>query len=321
MYSKELQREFERHLPKPVYLIWSEENYFLEDVLAKAVYAVIASHLKDFNYNVFYPPVNPYEILDTAMTLPLMAQRRFVVLKDFHLFPASSIKAIISYFEKPCESTCMLLLSRREPRKVWGDAQRWLDAIPIFSLKIKESDIPTWVKQKGHEKGINITQDAVDYLIESVGPDIGLLMAEIEKIVLSGLKSIKREDLISSTGIVRGYTPFDLVDAIIADKKAKAFRILNALIESKSSETVSILGALNWHYRQFYTLWKGKGKRPLKMRENTYRALLKHLPSYTEEDFYHIFQRLHEADICMKSGTMPELTLETLLLKLLRAGN
>ncbi len=309
MLNKTLEREIEKCLPKPIYFIWSEEALFLEEVLAKAVTLLIASNLKDFNYDVFYPGADPHEVLDTATTLPLMAPRRLVVLKDFHQFPEAHIKAMIPYFKKPCESTCMLILSQKEPKAV-------ID-LPIFPIKIKEYDIPQWVRQKAHEKGVRMTDSAVEHLIESVGTDIGLLHMEIEKLALSGLQSIDDKDIASLTGVMRDYTAFNLIDSIITGNKAKAFRILKILFQGRSSDVTSILGALNWHYRQFYALWKGRGKRPPKMRDTTYKTLLKYLPSYTEVDFYYTFQNLHEADVGIKTSGRPELTLEMLLIKLL----
>lgn len=321
MLNKALQKEIGKFLPKPVYFIWGEDTLLLEEVLTKAVEVVIASHLKDFNYDTFYPSANPHEVLDAASTLPLMSSRRLVVLKDFHLFPISNIKVITTYFEKPCESTCMLIFSQKEPRKIAREVIDKFSDLPVFHIEIKEADIPAWVKQKAQEKGIKLTNNAVDYLIEFVGHDTGLLMGEIEKLSLSGLKSIDSKDIVSFTNMVRDYTAFNLIDAIITGNKIKAFRILKTLLEGRSFKVESILGALNWHYRQFYNLYKGKGKRPQKMKETTYKGLLKYLPSYTERHFYHIFHELHQADIGIKSSGRPELNLEILLIKLLQRGS
>lgn len=311
MLNKGLDAEIKKCLPKPVYFICSEENFFLEEVLAKAIEVVLASHIKEFNCNIFYPPSPPNEILDAARTVPFMAPRRLIVIKDFHQFPETDRAKIVSYFKQPCDSTCMLILSQKEPKKQKNEEE--LNA-PVFHLKIRDSEVPVWIKQKAHEKGINITQSAVDYLIELVGTDIGLLTAELEKFSLSGIKTIDGKEILSLAGTMREYTAFNLVDAIIAGKKSKAFRILKAL----SSKPEAILGALNWHYKQFYTLWEEKGRRPGKMPDTKYRMLLKYLASYTEDDFHHIFRNLHEADIGIKTSGKPELALEFLLIKLLQ---
>lgn len=314
MLNEKFYRELKKGLPNPFYFLWSNEIFFLEEALAEAIEVVIASHQKDFNYDVFYPSASPQEILNAASTLPFLAPRRLVVLKDFHQFSTSQIGALTPYFKRPCESTCMLILSLKEP-KLNIDV-----ALNVYSLRIREKDIPVWLKKMAVKKGIKMTESAVEYLIESVGPDIGLLAMELEKLSLSGLKTIEGKDIISSTSMTRDYISFDLVDALIAGQKTRAFRILKALIEGRPADAPAVLGALNWHYRQFYTLWENKGKRPLKMKDTTFRTLLKYLPSYTRESFCEIFQSLHETDLRIKTSVRPELALEILLIRLLQIG-
>ena len=85
-------------------------------------------------------------------------------------------------------------------------------------------------------------------------------------------------------------------------------------------EAPIILGTLNWHYKQFYSLWLNKGVKPGKMREKTFRSLKRHLASFSEIHFRHIFQSLHEADLGIKTSGRPELEIEVLLIKLLQKG-
>ncbi len=314
MLNKALDREIEKRLPAPLYFIWSEEAYFLDNALARFIETVIASGPKDFNYDAFDSSANPQEILNAASTLPVMAQRRLVVLKDFHQFPAAAVKALRPYMDTPSESTCMAILSQKAPKAALKF--KW----KVFPLNIKERDVPAWLKHIADRRGIRLTSDAIDCLIESVGYETGVLMMEIEKLSLSGLKTITGEEIMTSTCSMRKFSSFDLVDSLIAGRKTRAFRILKVMLTGSAMEAPLILGTLNWHYRQFYSLWQNKGKRPIKMREKTYRALLKYLPSFDEDHFFHIFQSLHEADSGVKTSGRPELVLEVLLIKLLQKG-
>jgi len=311
MLNKALLKEVEKGLPYSLYYIWSGENFFLEEALSKFIDVIIASSQADFNYDVFYPSSTPQEILNAASTLPFMAPRRLVVLKDFHLLPASGIKALTPFFKDPAETTCMVILSQKAPQKSLEVGWK------IFQIDIKESEIPAWVKQAAAKKGIRLTDEAADYLIDYIGNDIGLLMTEIEKLSFAGNKLITGKDIIETTSMTREYTTFDLVDSLVAGQSSRAFRILKTL-SSGRSDSPAIIGTLNWHYKQFHSLWVNKGKRPAKMREKTYRALIKYVPSFREEDFFRIFQSLHEADLGVKSSGRPELVLDVLLIKLLQ---
>jgi DNA polymerase-3 subunit delta len=301
-------------MPNPLYLLWSKESFFLEEPLASIQDAVLAPEQRDFNYDVFDSSSVPQDILDTSSSFPLLAQRRLVILKEFHLFKSSHLKVLTPYLQNPGETTCMVILSQKEPKSKIKAVWR------IYNLNLHERDIPQWIKQRVSGKGLSISDGAVNLLIESLGTDIGLLAGEIEKLSLSGLKTIDEQDIIATTGMMREFTAFNLIDAIAAGEKSRAFRILKTLTEKRSSDAAAVLGPLNWHYKQFYTLWENKGKRPPRMKTSTLRALTRYLPSFTEEHFRDIFQCLHETDVRIKTSGRPELALEVLLIKLFQVG-
>ena len=311
MPNKALLKEFQKGLPGALYFLWSDEAFFLDNALSKFIEVVLEAGPVDFNYDVFYSSSSAKEILNAASTLPFMAKRRLVVLKDFHQFTSSSIKALTPYFREPAESACMVVLSQKAPASSLDFDWK------IYPLNINERDIPEWLRQTALKKGIKLTDDAIDHLIDYVGFEIGPLMMEIEKLSLLEKKTVSSKDLTDSISMMREYTTFDLVDSIVSGQNARAFRILQALFSGRS-DPPAIIGTLNWHYKQFYSLWVNKGKRPAKMREKTYRTLVKYVPSFKEENFCRIFQNLHEADLGVKSSGRPELVLEVLLIKLLQ---
>ncbi|UCF86885.1 MAG: DNA polymerase III subunit delta [Nitrospiraceae bacterium] len=314
MLNRQLGREIEQQLPGPLYFLWSKESFFLEETLASIQDAVLSPEHRDFNYDVFDSSSLPQEILDTSSSFPLLAQRRLVILKDFHQFKSPQLKVLTPYLQNPSETTCMVILSQKEPKSKIKAAWH------AYNLSLHERDIPKWIKQRVSAKGLSISDGAVNLLIESLGTDIGLLVGEIEKLSLSGLKIINDQDILATTGMMREFTAFNLIDAIAGGEKIRAFRILKTLTEKRSSDATAVLGPLNWHYKQFYTLWANKGKRPPRMKTSTLRALSRYLPSLTEEHFRDIFQCLHETDVRIKTSGRPELALEILLIKLLQVG-
>jgi DNA polymerase III delta subunit len=314
MPSKSFLKELERGLPSPVYYIWSEEEVFLAEALEMARKTVLASHPPDFNCDLFYSTASPEEILDAVNTLPFMAPRRLVVLKEFHQFPASTVKTLTPAFRDSSDTTCLLILSRKAPGSSKDPGWK------VLPLGIRDREIPAWLKRVSAEKGLKISDTAVSSLIEFAGNDIGLLLMEIDKLTLGGRKEVTERDVILSASSVREYTSFELVDAIAAGQKARAFRILRTSLAGTAAQATVILGTLNWHYRQFYSLWQNKGRRPAKMKDATYRRLAKYLPSFNENRFYSIFRSLHEADVGIKTSGRPEVALEVLLIRLLQSG-
>ncbi|MEW6600914.1 MAG: DNA polymerase III subunit delta [Nitrospirota bacterium] len=314
MLNKTLQKDIDAGIPSPLYYLWSEESCFLDEALSGFVKTVLSSGPADFNYDVFDSSSRPQEIVDAALTLPVMTARRLVVLKDFHELTASAVQVLTPYLNDPSGTTCMVVLSRKAPK-----ASLKFDW-KVYSLNIKEWDIPAWLRNYAAGKGIRLSADAVELLIEFVGYDVGLLISEIEKLALSGSGTVTARDIMSSTSSMRKYTSFDLVDTLIAGQKTRAFRILKTMLSGNAFDAPVILGTLNWHFKQFYSLWRNDGRRPAKMREKTYRTLVKYLPSFREKDFFLIFRSLHEADLGIKTSGRPALVLEVLMIRLLQKG-
>lgn len=312
MLNKSFLKEIEEGLPAPLYYVWSEEGCFLDDALSRITEVITEPETADFNSDIFDPSPDAQTIIDAASTLPFMAQRRLVVVRDFHQFPAAAVKRLIAFFNNPSETTCLVVLSRKAAKASWKADWK------VYSLNIREGEIPAALKRFGARKGITLTDDAVSQLIEFLGTDMGLLFMEVEKLALSGQKTVSGRDVAASTSMTRKFTSFDLIDSLIGGQKTRVFRILNTMFERNAMEAPVILGTLNWHYKQFYSLWLNKGKRPLKMREKTYRSLVKYVSVFRENDFYQIFRNLHEADIAIKTSGRPGLSLEVLMIRLLQ---
>jgi hypothetical protein len=131
-------------------------------------------------------------------------------------------------------------------------------------------------------------------LIGLVGPDLGLLSSEIEKISFLGQRSIGIDDIL---GIVTGerlYSIFDLVDALRGRDAEKVLGIYRTMREA--AEDYSLIGALNWQYA---------------------RMMHPRMNHAENEYLLRVFEILHKADIDIKSSgrTFP---MEYLLIKLIR---
>jgi len=312
MLNKALEREIKGGLRAKVYYLWSEDPFLLEEALSKVADVLTSDAPTEFNYDSFYPSASSTQIIDAISTLPFMAERRLVVLKDFHEFSEATIKEIIPYLKDPPESTCMIILSCKAPRK--GMDVGW----KVYHLTIKESDMPSWIRELSLRKGVSMTDGAVELLLEFAGHDTGLLSMEIEKLAHSGKRLIREEDVISSIGMMRHFSSFELINCIFERDKTKALRILRAIFkEGNPTETATLLlGALNWRFREFYNLWLNRGSRS----KGGYKGLPRHLYRYDEGRFYRIFKALHEADIGIKTGARPDLVMETLVIRLLTAN-
>ena len=285
--------EVEKGLKSPVYFLTADDPFLLKEASMMAV-GTIPSGERAFSATVFDlesidESLSLEQILDVANTIPFMAGKRIVVIENVQGLAKKDLASLDTYISNPSPSTVLILLHRGNPKALWKEPIKRTKSI---LLDIRQQDLPLWIKEKARQKGLDITRNAIEYLIGMVGPDAGLLSSELEKFTLIGKSTIDTGDI---APLVRGgsdYDVFDLVNALRDKDAERAFVVAKNLQETQ--EPYGLLGAINWHYSRMALGDKGR-----------------------TSSFDRVFQLLNEADIRIKTtgGTFP---LEYLLIRLLR---
>jgi DNA polymerase III delta subunit len=287
--------ELKKGMPSPNYML-SAFDPFLHAEAVSAIRDLIPADERDFNFHVFdLSPQNgavPFEqILDVLNTVPFFSGRKFVVIENFQKLPKKEIKKLGQYLMKPSESSVMVLLHAGATKKDVKDSLRGLKHIV---LDISEREILPWLKARAKSKGIELSESAADYLMATIGPDLGLLSSELDKFALIGKPNIEKGDIAEIIEGRRTYSAFDLVEAIRAKDEERVFKIFRVLRDTE--EPYGLLGAINWQYGRSLS-----GNNTQKDRSFAHR----------------VFEILNRADLGIKSsgGSYP---LELLLVELLR---
>jgi len=295
MSYKNLLDEVKKGLPSGNYLLTASDR-FLHGEAAALVRDLVPPEERDFNFHTFdllsadqeKPSFD--QILDVVNTVPFFTGRKYVVVENFQKTAKKDMKKIEGYLQNPSASAVLVLLHEGSLKK---DAREGLKGVKHIVLDIREGDIPAWISDKAKLKGLIISRDAAEYLLVMIGPDLGMLSTELEKLTLLGKDAIQKEDIREIIEGKRTYGAFDLINAIRARDTEQAFRIYSKLRETE--EAYSLLGALNWQYAQMMGEKKSPG----------------------EKDYlYNVFRLLNRADMGIKTGGF--YPLELLLVKLLR---
>ncbi len=287
-------REMEKGLRSPAYFLYADDPYVLKEA-SMAAARKVPGHERDFSFHVFdlggveeTPPLE--QIVDVLNTAPFIGEKRMVVIENVQGLPKKGMKPLENYIENPSSSTVLVLLHKGAPKAQFREVMKKVKAI---SLDIRPQDLSLWVREKARQKGVEMTDEAVEYLLGMAGPDVGIISAELEKFSLIGKSRVEARDIM---GIVRGGIDcdvFDLVDALRKGDADMVFRVARSLQETQ--EPYGLLGAINWHYSRMYA-------------KDTARTA----------HYDRVFELLNEADLRIKTsgGTFP---LEYLLVRLLRA--
>ncbi len=288
--------EIKKGMPSANYILAASDP-FLHTEAVSLIKDLVPSDERDFNFHVFdllnaQSDNLPFEqILDVVNTVPFFSGRKFVVIENFQKFPKKDFQKFEQYLMKPSETSVMILLNAGPVKK---DVKDHLRGLKQIVLDISEREILPWLKAKASSKGVSLSDSAADYLIGTIGPDLGLLTSELDKCALIGKFGLVKDDIVEIIEGKRTYTAFDLIEAIRAKDAERVFRIYRVL--RGSEEPYGLLGALNWQYGRFFSD--------------------KHTPK-DREYYYRVFEILNRADLGIKSsgGIYP---VELLLVELLR---
>ncbi len=296
MSIKAFLQELEKGLKSPGYFLYAANPHPLDDA-ASAIKKTLPEAERDLNFNVFdSDPVEgastPEEIKAALNTISFLGGRSYIIVKNIQKLPSKDLKKFQDYLSNPSPDAVLVMLYRGELKK---DVRESLKGMTLICLDIREQDLPFWIKEKAKQKGITLNDEAVEYLLGTIGNDTGLLASEIEKLSLLGKESISINSMREIVEGSRDYSVFDLTDALRKKDSEKVFRIYKAL--SETLEPQSLLGAINWQYSRMQAYSNEDDRQ-----KNRHRK---------------VFELLHEADLRIKSsgGVYP---MEYLLVRLLR---
>ena len=83
----------------------------------------------------------------------------------------------------PSEGSVLILLNAGTLKKELKERARGAKQIV---LDIREKEIPAWLQERARLKGFEISEATAAYLLGVVGPDLGMLSSELEKLMLTG---------------------------------------------------------------------------------------------------------------------------------------
>lgn len=322
MKFEDLRRDLAAGRILGAYLVVGSEALLRDDALHAIRGAVLGSGPSDFNLDrLDGARATPAQLVDAVRSLPVMAPRRLVVLRDPEGRGAGGgrlgevLKEILPELAQGSESTLVVSAERVDGRSAW---------VKLFDERGRiECDAPTrhaelveFVTAEAARQQVELGRGAADLLADRVGPQLLLLRQEIAKAsLLAGPgRPVTRADVAASATNVAEEPVWDLADALGEGRAADALGQVRRLLATGSAPQ-ALLGALVSHFRRLLALRSGGSiAAPPFVR----RKLETQARRYSEQRLVACLRAIHQADLGLKGagGARPELVLDRLLLGL-----
>jgi DNA polymerase III subunit delta len=215
---------------KPVYFLMGEESYFIDLITDYIANNVLNETEKVFNQLMLYgKDVDAIAVIEASRRFPMMANHQVIIVKEAQNI--KNIEELVHYTEKPLKSTILVInykykiLDKR--KKLYNSLGKY--GVVFNSEKLYEDKIPGWISKYLSQRKFSITPEASILLTEFLGNDLGKIVNELNKLLISiPVNSNITPDIIEKNiGASKDYNNFELQKALVARNVLKANRIID----------------------------------------------------------------------------------------------
>jgi DNA polymerase-3 subunit delta len=232
----------------PAYYFFGPIDVLKDEAVAGLLDRVLDPSLRDFNYDQrSATQLQPEDVESLTSTLPMMADRRVVVIRDVEAWTkkARARSAVVRYLDRPIPETVLVLV--QGGGDVEADAELVARTTAIDFQPLTDAKAEKWVARRAGQLGVVLEPAATRLLLNAVEGDLGWLAAELAKLTgLGGGAPVTVAQVEALIGVRHGETPFDWRDAVLMDEPARALAMLPHVLEQSGAsgvKLVSLLGA------------------------------------------------------------------------------
>lgn len=272
------------------------------------------------------------DVLDELRTLPFLAERRVVLIKEADKFISANREILEKYFDDPSPTGVLILAVAS-----WPGNTRLAKKLPKVGRLIKVTDIARRslgkyvadYTRREHAKSFGSGADQL--LVELVGDEPGRLCSEADKLAMyiGDKKNITSDDVEKLIGHNRRFGAFAVIDAVTDGNVGCAIERLRNMFTSDRQAEYKVVGAFAYHFRRMFRaralLDKGTSRNQVAAQLGLWGnvdGFFVQLSSLTLESIGNILCQLARIDYLTKTGqTDVKVAVEQLVLRLGVQGN
>lgn len=231
-------------------LIFHGHEEYVKDRTMEALKAkLIAPGMEDLNYQYLEGDrANAAEIRRAVETLPFMAEKRLVVVRDYPMLASSSRGSGLDARQEAAElelmtkrfpeTTCLVFLQRAEAdttKAAWKQLIKIADVVEFKGLS--EDEIITQLNKMAKRSECAIGRETVRFMLQYCGTDLETLDHEMEKACshAGAGNTVARRDIEAVCVQTQESKVFSFIDSLFAGRGTDAMRQLRALTEDGDS--------------------------------------------------------------------------------------
>jgi DNA polymerase-3 subunit delta len=242
---KSLKEVLKHGVTPGAYYLAGDDDFQKEEAMKRLIEVAVDPTTREFNLDLLRAQdLNAKSLEGILTSLPMMANHRVVVIRDAGSLKRDADKVLRAFLKKP-SSDLVLILVEASGGKTDKDLQKLTTVFEFTPLSA--DDVPNWITQRAKKQfKTAITPRAADLLQNALGNDLQHLVTELDKLSsYTNGKEITEEAVAEVTGVKRGETVTDLLDAIGYRDVGKALKLVNHVLAQPKTSGVQLIMLLS----------------------------------------------------------------------------
>ena len=171
---------------------------------------------------------------------------------------------------------------------------------------LKEFEIKNWARRFSNSLDIDLTGEALDFLIVNCGTDLWRLDCEIRKIASYKIKGVVNESQVEELIVPSmEYNIFELTDALAKKNKNRALRALYKALEN-NKQPIELLGLLAWQVRNILRFKLNSRPSNLKLHPFVLEKIKESSRFFSINELDAILSKIIDLDLAFKTTDLNE---------------
>lgn len=250
--NDDLLRALGRGELAPVYYLFGSEDILKDEAVRSIVDRALEPHERDFNLDLRGAQgMDPEELHALVNTLPMMAARRAVVVRDIEAWRRKpTVQEVLrKYLENPSPETVLVLVEsapNEDKEKDWKPDEAIAARSYAVNFEPLDPDrVPRWIQHQARRLGVTFAEGAAEHLAVATDYGLGALRSELEKFAsLADQGPVSVQQVGELVGIYHGETLEDWVAAVLDGDGPKAVTLARRVLEHSGMSGVKMVSAV-----------------------------------------------------------------------------
>ncbi len=300
-----------------IIFLYGQDSYRIGRKLKEIVEGYKAKNPSGLNFIKFdFSENNIDDFYEAVKSNSFIVEKKLIIAKN--IFRADS-EALLKFFksENLSEKNDAILItisfSDTDKSKLFGYLTKKPNQAQSFK-RLKDYEVKDWAKRFSDSFEVQLTGEALDFLISNCGHDLWRLDSEIRK-----LANYKIGGVISKSQVEELIIPnrerniFEITDALLRKNKKKALLALHKAMDGGEKPT-ELLGLLAWQARNLLRFKTGVTPASLKLHPFVLGKLKESEKNFSTEELNSFLSKIIELDLAFKTTDVNEKTALSLLI-------